>query len=350
MNRAMVALLMMLGLGLAADAVGGAEKQKIEVDYKKHFVNKPMDKGKKAKFSHAPYLRDDCALCHVSGNRSKPGKLKAPTNKLCLECHEPMARELGGHKLVHKPAAEKCDHCHNSHNSNHRYMLYDSPKQLCTKCHSPVGSAMKKARFKHDAASKGKACGNCHDAHGSSEEHLLRASTTELCLRCHGKDDVEDGDGRALTNMARLLEENPVHHNPVDKKNCSACHNPHGSGYYRLLVAAYPREFYTPYSREKYALCFKCHDEKAITSRETNALTGFRDGTVNLHSVHVIRDERSRGCGVCHGEHATKRAHLMREDVPFGSAGWRLKINWEPTATGGRCVKDCHDVKEYKNR
>jgi hypothetical protein len=36
--------------------------------------------------------------------------------------------------------------------------------------------------------------------------------------------------------------------------------------------------------------------------------------------------------------------------VPYGSAGWVLKINYTKTPTGGTCAKTCHETKTYVNK
>jgi hypothetical protein len=33
--------------------------------------------------------------------------------------------------------------------------------------------------------------------------------------------------------------------------------------------------------------------------------------------------------------------------VPFGDAGWMLKINYEQTTGGGTCAPGCHESRTY---
>ena len=152
-----------------------------------------------------------------------------------------------------------------------------------------------------------------------------------------------------MTNYKKWLDENQVWHNPVEAKDCSACHRTHAGDNFRLLVAEYPTAFYAPYERENYALCYGCHNDKVVASEETTTLTGFRDGSRNLHFVHVNR-ERGRTCRACHEVHASKQDHHIREGVPYGAKGWVLKMGYTKLPNGGSCAKTCHDTKTYNNK
>ncbi len=66
----------------------------------------------------------------------------------------------------------------------------------------------------------------------------------------------------------------------------------------------------------------------------------------NLHYVHVHRD-KGRTCRACHEVHAAKQERRVRENVPYGSKGWILPINFTKTPTGGTCVRTCHDTRSY---
>jgi predicted CXXCH cytochrome family protein len=152
-----------------------------------------------------------------------------------------------------------------------------------------------------------------------------------------------------MTNFKKWLADNPVQHAPVAQKDCSACHQPHGSDHTRLCIAEYPPEFYAPFEPANYALCFTCHDEKMVTSAETVTETRFRDGNKNLHFAHVNRQDRGRICRACHEVHASKLPYLIRDSVPYGSMGWMLKVGFTRNADGGTCDKTCHTTRTYVN-
>ncbi len=319
-------------------------------ELKRTFQDKPLKDEKQVKFSHAPYLQAGCSICHESDDRNKPGKLRAPTNKICLSCHESTLKEMKENGVSHEPVQKDCSYCHNSHNSKYRFLLHDTPRRLCSNCHGEVAAAVRKSRVKHDPTIKGLTCRNCHTSHSSRVEHLLRGLPSQLCLECHGKDDIVGKNGDKLINIGKLLATKPVHHEPVDKKDCSACHAVHGNNNFRLLAKPYPSGFYAPFGDETYALCFNCHKKETVTQAETTTATAFRDKNRNLHTVHVVTPERGRTCRACHGEHASELKHLIREQVPYGPQGWMLNINYRPTPTGGTCTKTCHGAKGYNNK
>ncbi len=55
----------------------------------------------------------------------------------------------------------------------------------------------------------------------------------------------------------------------------------------RLLSQPYPETFYQPFKVDAYALCFSCHDKQLVLTQQTEGLTRFRNGTQNLHYMHV---------------------------------------------------------------
>jgi predicted CXXCH cytochrome family protein len=309
----------------------------------------PLPTNEKPLTSHAPYDAGDCSLCHKSGDVQNPGPIKSAVNEMCLACHEDY-KDVLGRKYGHVPTKDSCTNCHNPHNSKHPKLLAEETGTLCLTCHSAMKDKVEQATVKHDALTQGAQCASCHNPHGANVEHLLIQLPMQLCLQCHGKDDVVDRQGKKLTNMKKLLDQNPRHHGPIAAEDCSACHQPHGSKNFRLLTIEYPATFYSPYDAKLYALCFNCHEEKAFTTPETDELTQFRDQKRNLHYVHVNKSERGRTCRACHEVHACTQEHNIRDGVPYGSTGWLLKLNYIQTATGGSCEKTCHQTKTYDNK
>lgn len=299
--------------------------------------------------AHAAYEADDCTLCHERNDRRDPGKISGPVNELCFGCHDEV-RSLLEREFVHWPATDACTNCHNPHGSRHRKLLVDDTVTLCTSCHAEVGEYVAGAKVKHGAVTTGAACANCHNPHGSSVERLLVSNAFDVCLGCHSREGLRSADGRPLQNMKAWLDENPDWHAPVAAMDCSACHRPHGSANFRLLVAPYPESFYAPYSRESYRLCFGCHDERLVREPQTTRLTNFRNGSKNLHFVHVNKADRGRTCRACHEVHASRQPSHIREGVPYGPKRWILKLNYTRTATGGSCAKTCHETRSYDYR
>ena len=114
-----------------------------------------------------------------------------------------------------------------------------------------------------------------------------------------------------------------------------------------MLTDEYPPRFYESYSVKAYALCFECHNDQMAATAQTTSLTGFRDGTRNLHFTHVNKADRGRTCRACHEVHASKWPFHIREGVPFGNKGWILKLQFERTDNGGSCAKSCHAQASY---
>ena len=334
-----------LSLGAAP---AGKEKSAPSVPVQKKNNLSPLPAKERGASSHAPFEAGDCSVCHKSSDPKAPGPANAPVNELCLGCHEDFQKVLA-RKSGHVPARNSCANCHNPHNSRHAKLLVEEPVALCLGCHEKIKDLAVQAAVKHDPVTKGAACANCHNPHGANVEHLLTQLPFRLCVSCHGRDGVMDHDGRKLANIRKLLEENPKHHGPVAAEDCSACHNPHGFKYFRLLNTEYPAAFYSPYDPRLYALCFECHEPRVAAEPETTTLTQFRDGPRNLHYVHINKAERGRTCRACHEVHASKQPHQLRDGVPYGAKGWLLKLNYTRTPTGGSCEKTCHGAYSYNN-
>jgi len=299
--------------------------------------------------SHAPFEAGDCKICHQSADPKQPGPLTKQTPALCLDCHEEFDSVLK-RSHTHPPARAACTTCHNPHNANFRKLLLQEPRVLCTTCHDKVGKASSSATVPHKALTTGAQCTNCHNPHGSDVEKLLLQLPFDLCVSCHKVDTMVDAKGKKLQNIKTWLDNNPDWHGPVAAKDCVGCHVPHGSDHFRLLKEDYPQEFYAPYDARTYALCFSCHQEQAFSTAQTNTLTSFRNGTKNLHFVHLQQPGRGRTCRACHEVHASKQEHHIRDGVPYGSGGWTLKLNYKKTETGGSCEKTCHQERSYANR
>jgi predicted CXXCH cytochrome family protein len=309
----------------------------------------PLPPGEKAAWQHSPYVAGDCSICHARNDRKDPGPVTTKGNDLCFGCHEEFAA-INQAKHKHAPAVASCVACHNPHDSRKKKLLHAEIFDQCTSCHVGIKETVASAKVKHAALTTGRQCLSCHNPHASNVEKLLTALPFDQCVGCHSQDGVKDDRGAVLTNFKKLLETNKVHHAPVESKDCSACHEVHGGQNFRMLVAEYPASFYAPYEPRQYALCYGCHDDRVAAERETTTLTNFRDGSRNLHFVHVNKADRGRTCRACHEVHASPNAHQIREAVPYGTNGWMLKVGYRATPTGGACARTCHDAKTYVNR
>jgi predicted CXXCH cytochrome family protein len=299
-----------------------------------------------SKHIHGPVAAGACILCHESHSSWNPKLVIHQGRELCLFCHEDVDRRLAAARHVHPPAQKECGACHDPHGSEHAMQIRQKKRTLCVSCHEDIGRLLETSQRVHAAVEIDDGCGNCHNAHGTTLPRLLKRSLMDTCLSCHNK-EITMPDGKKLADMATLLKDNPNHHGPVRRADCNACHDPHASPNFRLLSKVYPEYFYAPFDLGNYDLCFQCHMRDTVLVKEGRGLTRFKDGELNLHFVHVNKEEKGRSCRACHEVHASKRPAHVREQVPFGPSGWQIEINFKQTETGGSCAPACHRPKEY---
>ncbi|MGD9807941.1 MAG: cytochrome c3 family protein [Deferribacterales bacterium] len=275
---------------------------------------------------HQPVADDSCTDCHnPHGSENKFMLATATESETCYMCHENKTEV----KYVHGPvAAGQCAYCHSPHSSDNQYQLRDEVNNLCLSCHVDIQEIV---NSEHQHAPVQDSCINCHNPHGSDYEMFLGNEISETCYECH------DTIGERVKNMEYV-------HAPVAMDGCSACHSVHGSANPKILYDYFPENFYNDYQEGLYALCFECHDEAKLTSKDE---TNFRNGDMNLHNRHVTMDKKGRSCKSCHEVHASSQPLHIRAEVPFGAGGWMLPIKYTQTENGGSCVVGCHKPKAY---
>jgi len=296
-------------------------------------------------FVHKPVKLGVCKFCHKSVDPKKHTfKLVRTRSELCGSCHQEQTSDakvipsvgqlrpktqVGKGKYVHKPLEEgKCLDCHNPHGSDYKFLLSAAKvADLCPKCHKKNEIV----KNPHNPVAEGE-CNRCHDSHNSNYRYLLVNNQRALCFSCHE-------DTKAELDRYRFV------HEPVVDRECAVCHEPHGSDYFRLLIKEYSAEFYAPFDISNYDLCFSCHQADKVLVKETEDLTDFRNGKMNLHYVHVNTPERGRTCRACHATHASDEPKHLRKKVPYG--GWEIPIQFEKTESGGSCSPGCHDSRAY---
>jgi predicted CXXCH cytochrome family protein len=297
------------------------------------------------KYIHGPVAEGGCSVCHSPHESDFPKLLMAEGNDVCFFCHEDKADAFQEKKHIHSPVEEACTLCHSPHSGNFEYNFSaEGKKDLCLGCHDDIQQTIGEATAKHAGLETDKLCLACHDPHVADYAKQLSMQPAELCLSCHDREYTRDGEV-VLADMKAILEQNKDHHGPIRQNDCSACHSPHGSSNYRMLLAPFPDLFYTPYQASNYELCYMCHENTIPEEQFTTTLTGFRNGNQNLHFVHVNKKPKGRTCRSCHDAHATNNLKHVRDEVPFGA--WQLPINFEKTETGGRCLPGCHQLFGY---
>ena len=307
------------------------------------------DKTEGAASVHQPVREGECGACHEPHASANPKLLVESGRGLCLECHTELEHELETANLVHAPVLSDCQLCHDPHASDRPTLLVDEPEGLCTSCHEDIGRLADSGSVSHGAVTSERSCLNCHDPHTSNTGRLLRQDAMSLCFECHDE-PLEREEGGRIRNMKAVFEESLVLHGPVLQRNCVACHMIHGGGERRLLADKYQAGMYNRFDDATYSLCFSCHDRELALLSETDQVTGFRNGAMNLHFVHVNRKDKSRSCHVCHDPHGSNNGQHLRDAIPFGPEGWPLVINWQGTETGGSCAAGCHRSYAYDRR
>lgn len=295
------------------------------------------------KFVHGPVAAGACDSCHTSHTSEFPKLLNVERKDVCLTCHADMKNQMAKVKFPHKAVEQDCMGCHDPHASDFTMQIKQKPVDLCVSCHEPVKQDAMNAKYKHSVVTAGeKACINCHTAHGSDLADLMRNDPVKICMGCHDK--PVEAEGRTVAALADVMDPNSVKHGPIRDGNCSGCHKTHGSDHSRLLVQEYPATFYQPFALEKFALCFTCHDKQLVQAPTAQGLTGFRNGELNLHYMHVNK-EKGRNCRACHNAHASPNELHVRDSVPYGN--WNMPINFKKTDTGGSCSPGCHKPFTY---
>ncbi len=295
---------------------------------------------------HGPVLAGACGACHEPHSAEHRNLLAADGKDMCLRCHAEMDIKMETMRLVHAPVEEDCQLCHDPHGTNNASLLIDEPMALCLSCHENIAHTIDTALTQHGAITTERTCLNCHDAHASDHPRLLRDDVMALCFECHNT-EIELEDGTRLANMKAIIETGSSLHGAIAERSCVACHEIHGGDRSRLLAREYPSTLYYPFQESGYALCFNCHDKALVTHEQTTTVTAFRNGAMNLHYVHVKRDQKGRTCRVCHDSHAARREQHINDTIPFGPGGWELPIRYERVEEGGRCAAGCHRSLVY---
>ncbi len=296
---------------------------------------------------HTPLKAGDCIACHTPHVSDHKGLLLESGKELCFKCHKVRKEEFNS-KYIHEPVAKNCTICHDPHGSAAIYHLRSEKdkdgvyikkeqpiKELCLSCHDKldpeVVDQLKKGDIKHEPVEEGK-CTVCHTPHSTNHAKQLKLPLTEICFSCHEK-------------MQDFITSSIYKHGPIKKDGCADCHLPHGSENTKLLVSPYSEKFTDSFSMEKYALCFNCHAPELVLDKKTR-LTGFRNGSSNLHFLHVNRKKKSRSCKACHEVHASDQDKHIRDKVQF-ERRFTFDIKFNKTETGGECLLSCHKPKKY---
>ena len=297
----------------------------------------------KEKYMHGPAAVGECTKCHDPHDSTEKALQKGPVQEICLKCHADFAKAMKEAPVVHPPVRdEPCTACHSPHGTPYVAILKEEMPTVCTGCHTGIGETLAKVKTIHKPLQQAGGCSNCHSAHYAQAKGLLIADQSTTCLGCHGTDTLGKPP---LRNIKKDIAGKKFLHGPISQKQCTPCHDPHGSDFFRMLRGNYPQELYVPYENGTFALCLQCHDKELASAAETTKATNFRNGSRNLHSVHVL-GRKGRTCRLCHEPHASNGEKLInKEGMKFGA--WKVPINFIISPKGGTCAPGCHRSFRY---
>ena len=289
---------------------------------------------------HGPAASKFCTHCHEPHESENFALLKKPTPELCLECHTEVQKDAE-RENVHAAFAEDCAGCHQPHGSNQPALLIAAEPELCFGCHSDVEEAVNEGQWVHQPLVRNRSCLQCHFPHASDFSSLLKAEPPDMCFDCHKTE-------KSKKRIKPRLDNRLFAHPPALDGDCTVCHSPHGSNYVAMLILSFPAGGYaTPGQPQSFEACFQCHESELIEVKSTEVATNFRDGTRNLHYVHVSK-RKGRSCNLCHEMHASDNPYLIADKVRFG--GWLMPLNFRRHENGGSCLPGCHQELTYSRK
>ncbi len=290
---------------------------------------------------HTPVKQGDCVSCHAPHGSRFPKLLDATGPDLCMACHTDMSKQLSRATFVHGAIQDGgCQQCHDPHGSANANSLTYPVQEMCVACHESVQKQIQQATVKHSVATEGDGCVTCHTPHGGDVAKLMKDTPLKVCSSCH----VNPPAGSKIPAVPEVADASMHKHTPVRDGQCGGCHAAHGGQRDALLTASYTHQPYRTFEAERYELCFQCHDVKLATAANGTGLTEFRNGTRNLHQVHV-NGARGESCSMCHGTHAAANEKDVRDTATFGA--WNMPIRYVRTGTGGACTPGCHVELAY---
>lgn len=296
-------------------------------------------------YVHGPVAAGDCGMCHNAHTAPQPKLLAVEPLELCGKCHSELTDRMDDAESVHAPATADCLPCHDVHGSDREHQVKADLPGLCLGCHKPLADALAASKTPHGAINTARSCLSCHRPHESKHPKLLEKAGKDGCVECHMQPLERAGGGAKVAAIGAQLPSMKVLHGPIQQGECTPCHQPHVSPNPELLQKAFPAKFYAPFDAANYELCFSCHDKKAFELQQTTDATGFRNGEVNLHFLHVNDKQKGRSCRACHVLHGGELPKLLAEHVSFGN--WQLPVRWQQLPSGGSCATGCHKPQTY---
>ena len=209
---------------------------------------------------HPPY-KNDCLSCHRPHSSTEEHLSDLKLQDLCFSCHSEFKAAITSLPVVHQAIYEEktCLNCHTPHASNEAHILSAKENDVCISCHDKTLMAAGGSMIRNikellsdgntiHGAIKDNGCTVCHQPHGSERHFLLAgqfpeteyiqgiAENFELCFRCHNKKLFDEP--QTITNTNFRNGEKNLHYTHIygtKGRNCTLCHNVHGSAGKHLI-------------------------------------------------------------------------------------------------------------------
>jgi len=188
---------------------------------------------------HTGLKQGQCIDCHNPHASTERNLLKAKGDLVCFQCHQ---KKNFAKPVVHEALrTEDCQRCHFAHSSDQPDLLKENEPALCLSCHDAQKAPFKTAHQNYPVETA--ACDSCHAPHSSVQRGLLKTSAHPMmdqakCQSCHDnsttpKPFAVTQKGSRLCYQCHkagdLMAGGRIEHQPFQKGECLACHQPHAS-------------------------------------------------------------------------------------------------------------------------
>jgi len=302
--------------------------------------NPPNIAGGWSGASHAASGQASCLDCHAQGHGSDFAKILPEVNEpgFCYNCHAPAGpgddiqsefAKADGHPVTATGSQVQCLDCHDPHQATSGNKIAGvtgatvtgqvkttnvTVFELCLKCHTDKQRTFDPAAIQtatgmantgyHPVAASGR---NISKALFNQLKSAFNLSTmddlnslTIQCTDCHNSEVTGSVQGPVTTSNLRSTDRASRYTGTsVTGPHGSTAHSSGNSGESNTMMRAnYRRDIgqgsLGNYKSSNFALCFKCHDEKAFTDKNS-----FPNMTrYQYHEKHVVGEKAS--CATCH--------------------------------------------------
>lgn len=212
---------------------------------------------------HSP-VKEGCFKCHDAHSNKESYLLPKSAKELCYDCHNDFNEKINKEKFVHKAVNEDlaCANCHSAHGSKYEAGLKMEERELCLSCHNKaytseegmvknIKKILDKSKFSHGPVNGG--CVVCHNPHASGNPYMMTSKfpigeyapahkdNFALCFNCHNSELIEQKESVTATDFRNGKQNlHVLHINGNRGRNCTTCHDIHGSKNEHLIANKAP--------------------------------------------------------------------------------------------------------------